>query len=384
MLLVALCAAAGASQPGATGTLLPEGLKERRAALLQQCVSRWATTPPATALFEGSCGTNHTWTAGGEAAYCPDVQSDGNACDDYQCSPFSQPLPVPNDKPQNRHRQWLRNITTKEQTSQRHAELTKWLGARQISGGPVIMMAANAGYMYLFVNWVRHAALQGLNLSEPTMILTDDDSAKTVRSLGFRPLSTRMYRADILFASAEEETTASPIFGAAASHAGTNAMALVALTDLLQLGIDVLWTDADVVFNAPPLPWLSAKQPYVKCSDFSFDEHDEDLRTRVTKHWPQVLCFNRTEAAELDARAMHGQRGLEPDIQMMDDSRWDSAGPGSTGKVPPLGRAPARPLRLLRARGGPVQPGTPRARPSHWVPSHHLGGSSEPPPKSPI
>jgi hypothetical protein len=118
----------------------------------------------------------------------------------------------------------LGNITTKAQTAQRHAELSTWLDARQQPGGPVLLMSANAGYMYLVENWVRHAVQRGLNLSEPTMILTDDDSAKAVKRLGFRAVSTRLFRADILFASAAEETTASPVFAAAASHAGTNAM----------------------------------------------------------------------------------------------------------------------------------------------------------------
>ena len=36
------------------------------------------------------------------------------------------------------------------------------------------------------------------------------------------------------------------------------------------------------------------------------------------------------------------------------------------------------------APGGSGQPGTPRKRPDHWVPSHCLGCSSQPPPKSPI
>jgi len=325
---VAAYGSPGGSKPGATGAVLPAILlpqhghfymKESRAAHLQQCVSRWVKPPRATALFEGSCGTNNTWTAGGEGIYCPDVQSDGNACEEDQCDPF-------NAGPHDRHRQWLGNITTKAATSQRHAELTTWLDARQQTDGPVLLMAANAGYMYLVENWVRHAAQQGLNLSEPTMILTDDESAKAVRRLGFRPISTRLYRADILFASAKEETTASPTFAAAASHAGTNAMALVAITDLLQLGVDVLWSDADVVFNALPLPWLIAQQPYVKCSDFSFSEEEVELRARVTQHWPEVLCFNHT--AKLDARAMSY---VGPDIQMMDDSRWDSAGPGNSG-----------------------------------------------------
>ena len=36
------------------------------------------------------------------------------------------------------------------------------------------------------------------------------------------------------------------------------------------------------------------------------------------------------------------------------------------------------------APGGSEQLGTPRKRPAHWVPSHSLGCSSEPPPKPPI
>ena len=43
--------------------------------------------------------------------------------------------------------------------------------------------------------------------------------------------------------------------------------------------------------------------------------------------------------------------------------------------------APAAPQ---GAPGGSGQLRTPRVRPSHWAPSHCLGGSSEPPPKSPI
>ena len=327
MLLVAAFGSPDGSRSGAMGAVLPAMVlprrghfysKESRAAHLQQCVSRWVTNPRATALFEGSCGTNNTWTAGGEGIYCPDVQSDGNACEEDQCDPF-------NTGPQDRHRQWLGNITTKAQTAQRHAELSTWLDARQQPDGPVLLMSANAGYMYLVENWVRHAVQRGLNLSEATMILTDDESAKAVKRLGFRAVSTRLFRADILFASATEETTASPVFAAAASHAGTNAMALVAITDLLRLGVDVLWSDADVVFNASPLPWLSDQQPYVKCAGFSFREDEKELRAKVAQHWPEVLCFNHT--AKLDGHSLR----VEPDIQMMDDSRWDSAGPGNSG-----------------------------------------------------
>ena len=51
----------------------------------------------------------------------------------------------------------------------------------------------------------------------------------------------------------------------------------------------------------------------------------------------------------------------------------------------PLGRAPARPLRLLSARlaalGGAALP---VGEPNHWASSHRLGCSSEPPPQPPI
>ena len=53
-------------------------------------------------------------------------------------------------------------------------------------------------------------------------------------------------------------------------------------------------------------------------------------------------------------------------------------------KVPPW-QCPSSPLVPPQgASGGSGQLGAPRARPSHWAPSHGLGGSSELPPKSPI
>ena len=51
---------------------------------------------------------------------------------------------------------------------------------------------------------------------------------------------------------------------------------------------------------------------------------------------------------------------------------------------PPWQCAGSPPVPPQRAPGGSGQPGSPRVRPSHWAPRHRLGGSSEPPPKSPI
>ena len=52
-------------------------------------------------------------------------------------------------------------------------------------------------------------------------------------------------------------------------------------------------------------------------------------------------------------------------------------------KCPPWQCASSPPLCLL-ARLAALNSGYPRVRPSHWAPSHRLGGSSELPPKSPI
>ena len=56
----------------------------------------------------------------------------------------------------------------------------------------------------------------------------------------------------------------------------------------------------------------------------------------------------------------------------------------STVKVPPWQRPSSASVHPQGAAGGSGQLGTPRKMPAHCAPSHCLGGSSQPPPKSPI
>eukprot|EP00964_Phaeocystis_antarctica_P077364 scaffold47998_cov33-Phaeocystis_antarctica.AAC.4 len=62
------------------------------------------------------------------------------------------------------------------------------------------------------------------------------------------------------------------------------------------------------------------------------------------------------------------------------DHEGEAARQGQSNPLLPRGRAPARLLRLLRARLAALG----SKRPAHWVPSHCLGCSSEPPPKPPM
>ena len=317
--------------------VLPHGAQEALTPPTEHCTSRWdAGSPPvAAALFEGSCGSlaDSSWTAGGEEVYCPTATGTGNRCLD--CSSFTSSTTA--------HQQWLSAIEANR--TQRHSMLTSWL-EKKVVGEPVMLMALNSGFMYFFENWVRQADSQSLSVRHNTLVLTDEASQESVRSLGFRPVSTHDFASDILFVSDAEESTASPMFASAPSHPGFNAMALVALSDLIQLGVDVLWMDADTVLRANPLPWLTAPHPYSKCNDFGFEEPNEDstatLRARVSTHWPDMLCYNtsRPSGEELVVDVM-------PDLQFMDDTRWDSAGPGNTGFA--FFRSNCRTLDLSRA-----------------------------------
>ena len=114
----------------------------------------------------------------------------------------------------------------------------------------------------------------------------------------------------------------------------------------MELVDKVLWMDADTVLQRDPIPWLLAPQPYKPCAKFLPDDvtfpsgyHQGGLAARVLLHWPQVLCFDQSRASDhtSDVQPSHGSRAtgrkVLADLQMMDDSRWDSAGPGNTGFV---------------------------------------------------
>ena len=100
------------------------------------------------------------------------------------------------------------------------------------------------------------------------------------------------------------------------------------------------------------------------------------LSTEIISECPGALELMRAKTIPFSSEANTAAIG---------ELRYDPTGVAQHGQMPPLAVAPARLLCLLRACLAALgQLGTPRVRPSHWAPSHRLGGSSEPPPRSPI
>ena len=84
-----------------------------------------------------------------------------------------------------------------------------------------------------------------------------------------------------------------------------------------------------------PMPWLLAAQPYTRCANFIADELRGSYSLRfVLAHWPRVLCYNASSERQPGMQPGSTPRLSRPDMQFMDDARWDSAGPGSTDLPP--------------------------------------------------
>ena len=93
------------------------------------------------------------------------------------------------------------------------------------------------------------------------------------------------------------------------------------------------------------------------------------------------LGVTRVDIVKIDVEGheIEALRGLGPSLRRLGVQQHGQSAP--LGSAPGAPRAPGPPQ---GAPGGSGQLGALSKRPAHWAPSHCLGGSSEPPPKSPI
>lgn len=271
--------------------------------------------PPTTELLRASCGQRAVWSKlGGESSYCPKVSG---GCDDPACRVFRSGDVL------------AKHVA--ETAATRLAALRSWLsqakstlpsGAARAQAGPaarvVLLVSVNAGFFYLFKNWACSADAAGVSVRERTLVITTASGAAQAAALGFRPLTF----GSVGFGQVRDE--ASPAFGLW-SHGTINAVSVLALSDLIRLGQDVLWFDADSAWRSDPVPWLTSPQPYARCSDVWRSGRGGPNASRVALR-PNAWCSSSRAINET-------RRDVAPDLHVMDDVRWDSSGPANTGFV---------------------------------------------------
>lgn len=125
---------------------------------------------------------------------------------------------------------------------------------RELGGGPVLVMTANAGYNDMFTNWVRSCDRAGISVRDWSLFFAADDAAaKNAEHLGFRVFTdVRSY--------GEMPTKAVGSFGDADFRLLMFQKTAV-VHDVVELGFDILFQDVDVVWRKDPRDVLLTDEP---------------------------------------------------------------------------------------------------------------------------
>jgi len=130
--------------------------------------------------------------------------------------------------------------------------------------GPLLAMTFNSPYAPLFENWHRSCRHHGIDVRPRTVVFPMDPQADSVaRRLGyatfFDPESYGDFqqRSEVKFGDGQWVDC---LF-----------MKSAVLDDMLAMGVDVLFQDADVIWRRNPIPYLQAKAN-LECWDFMFQK----------------------------------------------------------------------------------------------------------------
>jgi hypothetical protein len=213
------------------------------------------------------------------------------------------------------------------------------------------LLAASAcgRYAYLFENWARGVAANGIEMRDRTLVISDDASRGVVEAAGYTMPEEHVYGLDTLCsggsasgrsARASRWKCEQPASSFALwPHQGWMAAWIVAAHDLVLLGHDVLMLDVDIVWQRDPVPWLLEAHPYMPCAKAPhriWQGHrpfEPDLQTWGHR-WQCPVSEGVAEPTQ-------------PDLQLMEDGRTDVAGPGNGGLL--FIRSNCRTRRFMRA-----------------------------------
>jgi hypothetical protein len=215
---------------------------------------------------------------------------------------------------------------------------------------PIVLFGFNSGYAYLFENWALGCAANGIEMRDRTIVVSDEASRVVVERHGYAMPAEKVYGLDVL---CDGKAGARPKPGAKAAarmvcesaakkfalwpHQAWMAAWIVAAHDLVLLGHDVLMLDVDIAWQRDPLPWLTAAHPYMPCSAAPRSIWEGSRPNNLDTYGYKWQCPVSQDVAE----------PTKLDLQLMEDGRTDSHGPGNGGLL--MIRSNCRTRRFMRA-----------------------------------
>lgn len=206
------------------------------------------------------------------------------SCDEKNCSDCIPPHSTTKGK------EWLNTDVSlwqeqyQKTLKERRYNLTRMLNQQGFfnkNDGPIIVLTINRGYLFLFYNWVCSLDYNEIkNIKQRTMIVpTDEETIPLIKQAGFNMIFYPHWLGSL---TKKVDSKMAQAFGAGA-HRWVVSLQIALISDLVELGFDVITQDSDIIYIQDPLPYVT--QPKFK----------------------------------------------HIDIQMLDDQRMDRAGPGNSG-----------------------------------------------------
>lgn len=215
------------------------------------------------------------------------------------------------------------------------------------SGGALTAKTCNDRFSILFANWAAGCDRHRIDVRATTLVFpTDQQALERVESLGF--VAYFDDQSQLLREMQPSGKYGDNVWTQYMYHQNW------VIAQMLALGTDVLFQDADVVWRHDPLPWLQSQaaegaqiqamydgpnqrfQPLYANSGFMYFRNTPEVR----EFWAEACATNelvgyyRSQQEPLNVLlAVHAHRGL--DIRVLDEARFANGHLYCGGRIPP-------------------------------------------------
>jgi len=135
----------------------------------------------------------------------------------------------------------------------------------------IVLITINAGYVFLFINWVCSVKKLGLDPTAFTLvIIVEPKSESLVRRMGFNYVSVYDW-----LGKAKRISSAAPEAFALGDYKWIAAILNLYMIDLIDLGFNVLMQDVDVTWNRNPMQYFNKNPSFdiLVVEDSKWSEH---------------------------------------------------------------------------------------------------------------